>query len=188
MRQTGELISYQRQVLETIEQFRNRDVRISWLPFYIQGRGYLAPIDSVVGVHLIESPFTPLPGGDDAVPGVASIGGDLYTVVDMAALLSPGRITGSRPDRWLMTISRRIAQGICLRVEGTLDILDDAALTPADREDDAPEWCVATYRDTQERVWRSIDLAGVVRHVTRTRGVQPAATRTQLPLRVAETA
>jgi chemotaxis signal transduction protein len=173
---SASLIDYQREILDTIKRYQSGALAVSWVPFYSQGTGFIVPISDVSIVHLMDDSYTPLPGNGDIAPGVSSMGGDLFTVIDFAVALTGKKPLGVRQDNWLIALSRRVAQGIALQVTGTLTSLPDndirrlSTIEAAAYAAPPSLWCDGVCIDSQDQIWHIVDLKALIKTGARTHG------------------
>jgi len=106
--------------------------------------------------------ISPVPLTRPWFKGVASIRGNLYSVVDFPAFLGGAAVTVGAQAR-LLLIGARFRMGSALLVDRSLGLRSlerlrlraDAVRSP---------WLRAEYDDVDGRVWKELDMAQLVRH------------------------
>jgi twitching motility protein PilI len=125
----------------------------SWL-VDLSDAGEVVPVPAISPVPLTRSWFK----------GLASIRGNLYSVVDFPAFLGGAAVTVGDQAR-LLLIGSRFRMGSALLVDQSLGLRNPERLklrtgAPAPG---AP-WLRAEYDDVDGRVWKELDMAQLVRH------------------------
>lgn len=123
----------------------------SWL-VDLADAGEVVPVPGITPVPLTRSWFK----------GVASIRGNLYSVVDFPAFLGGAAVTVGEQAR-LLLVGARFRMGSALLVDQSLGLHSPERLRL--REDaPRPPWLKAEYDDADGRVWKELDMAQLVRH------------------------
>ena len=104
---------------------------------------------------------TPVPLTRPWFVGVASIRGNLVSVVDFGAFLGLGAAAPAVQAR-LLLLNERFRMGCALLVERSLGLRSDEQLHARERADGRAPWLRAEYDDTQGEHWRELDLPQLV--------------------------
>jgi twitching motility protein PilI len=104
---------------------------------------------------------TPVPLTRPWFVGVASIRGNLVSVVDFGAFLGLGAAAPAEQAR-LLLLNERFRMGCALLVERSLGLRSDEQLRARERADARAPWLRAEYDDTQGEHWRELDLPQLV--------------------------
>jgi twitching motility protein PilI len=106
--------------------------------------------------------ITPVPLTRPWFKGVASIRGNLVSVVDFAAFVGGGATAPGEQAR-LLLFSERFRLGSALLVERSLGLRNPEQLRPSSAGDAAHgPWIKAEYDDAQGAHWRELDVAQLV--------------------------
>lgn len=104
---------------------------------------------------------TPVPLTRPWFMGVASIRGNLVSVVDFGAFLGLGAAAPAEQAR-LLLLNERFRMGCALLVERSLGLRSDEQLRARERADVRAPWLRAEFDDTQGEHWRELDLPQLV--------------------------
>jgi twitching motility protein PilI len=104
---------------------------------------------------------TPVPLTRPWFKGVASIRGNLVSVIDFGAFLGQGATVPGEQAR-LLLLNERFRMGCALLVERSLGLRGDEQLNARARADVRAPWLKAEYDDAQGEHWRELDLAQLV--------------------------
>ena len=123
----------------------------SWL-VDLSDAGEVVPVPAISPVPLTRSWFK----------GLASIRGNLYSVVDFPAFLGGAAVTVGDQAR-LLLIGSRFRMGSALLVDQSLGLRNPERLKLRTGAPGSP-WLRAEYDDVDGRVWKELDMAQLVRH------------------------
>ena len=123
----------------------------SWL-VDLSDAGEVVPVPAISPVPLTRSWFK----------GLASIRGNLYSVVDFPAFLGGTAVTVGDQAR-LLLIGSRFRMGSALLVDRSLGLRKPERLRLRTGALGSP-WLRAEYDDVDGRVWKELDMAQLVRH------------------------
>jgi len=123
----------------------------SWL-VDLSDAGEVVPVPAISPVPLTRSWFK----------GLASIRGNLYSVVDFPAFLGGAAVTVGDQAR-LLLIGSRFRMGSALLVDQSLGLRNPERLRLRTGALGSP-WLRAEYDDVDGRVWKELDMAQLVRH------------------------
>jgi twitching motility protein PilI len=118
----------------------------------------LADADEVVPVPDISA----VPLTHSWFKGVASIRGNLYSVVDFPAFLGGTGVAVSEQSR-LLLIGARFRMGSALLVDRSLGLLSPERLKLREGAMHSP-WLKAEYDDVDGKLWKELDMAQLVGH------------------------
>ena len=104
---------------------------------------------------------TPVPLTRPWFRGVASIRGNLVSVVDFGAFLGLGATAPGEQSR-LLLLNERFRMGCALLVERSLGLRGEEQLSARARAEGRAPWLRAEYDDAQGEHWRELDLAQLV--------------------------
>jgi len=104
---------------------------------------------------------TPVPLTRPWFKGVASIRGNLVSVVDFGAFLGLGATAPGEQAR-LLLLHERFRMGCALLVERSLGLRSDEQLRARARTDARAPWLRAEFDDAQGEHWRELDLPQLV--------------------------
>jgi twitching motility protein PilI len=102
-------------------------------------------------------PVTPVPLTRPWFRGVASIRGNLVSVIDFAAFLGIGAASAGEQSR-LLLFNERFRMGSALLVDRSLGLRSDEQLSERARGDAHAPWLRAEYDDALGDSWRELDL------------------------------
>lgn len=105
--------------------------------------------------------ITPVPLTRPWFKGVASIRGNLYSVVDIGAFLGGGAALPGEQAR-LLLLSERFRLGSALLVERSLGLRNPDQLEARAAAEPRMPWMKAEYDDAQGVHWRELDVAQLV--------------------------
>jgi len=106
--------------------------------------------------------ISPVPLTRPWFKGVASIRGNLYSVVDFPAFLGGAAVTVGDQAR-LLLIGARFRMGSALLIDRSLGLRNIERLRLRAGASRSP-WLRAEYDDVDGRVWKELDMAQLVRH------------------------
>ena len=104
---------------------------------------------------------TPVPLTRPWFKGVASIRGNLVSVVDFGAFLGLDATAPGEQAR-LLLLNERFRMGCALLVERSLGLRGEEQLSARARAEGRAPWLRAEYDDAQGGHWRELDLAQLV--------------------------
>ncbi|MDH4095741.1 MAG: chemotaxis protein CheW [Betaproteobacteria bacterium] len=104
---------------------------------------------------------TPVPLTRPWFRGVASIRGNLVSVIDFGAFLGLGATAPGEQAR-LLLLNERFRMGCALLVERSLGLRGEEQLSARARAEVHAPWLRAEYDDAQGEHWRELDLALLV--------------------------
>ena len=103
--------------------------------------------------------ITPLPLMQPWFKGLASVRGNLYSVVDFPAFVGLPPVTPGDQAR-LLLLNERFRTGAALLVERSLGLRNATQFKPrAAGKGDAPAWLKGQYSDADGRLWKELDIA-----------------------------
>lgn len=105
--------------------------------------------------------ITPVPLTRPWFRGVASIRGNLYSVVDIGAFLGGGAAAPGEQAR-LLLLSERFRMGSALLVERSLGLRHPEQLQERPAAPQRAPWIRAEYDDPQGAYWRELDVPQLV--------------------------
>jgi len=105
--------------------------------------------------------ITPVPLTRPWFRGVASIRGNLYSVVDIGAFLGGGAALPGEQAR-LLLLSERFRLGSALLVDRSLGLRNPEELQERSASPQRAPWIKAEYDDAQGEHWRELDVAQLV--------------------------
>lgn len=105
--------------------------------------------------------ITPVPLTRPWFRGVASIRGNLYSVVDIGAFLGGGAAAPGEQAR-LLLLSERFRLGSALLVDRSLGLRNPEQLTESAGTDRRMPWIRTEYDDAQGAHWRELDVPQLV--------------------------
>jgi twitching motility protein PilI len=106
--------------------------------------------------------ISPVPLTRPWFKGVASIRGNLYSVVDFPAFLGGAAVAVSEQAR-LLLLSARFRMGSALLIDQSLGLRSPERLRLREGGPRSP-WQRAEYDDVDGRVWKELDMAQLVQH------------------------
>ncbi|HZM37314.1 MAG TPA: chemotaxis protein CheW [Burkholderiales bacterium] len=115
--------------------------------------GELIPVPPITAVPLTRPWFR----------GVVNVRGNLYNVVDLPAFLG-GPAVGANEQARLLLVAERFLMRAALLVDGSLGLRDTRGFAMDEDTPSASPWIRATYADSQERIWRELDVRELVQH------------------------
>lgn len=107
-------------------------------------------------------PVTPVPLTRPWFRGVASIRGNLVSVIDFAAFLGIGAASAGEQSR-LLLFNERFRMGSALLVDRSLGLRNPAQLRLRAAAEQRPAWVRAEYEDEAGARWSELDVAELVR-------------------------
>jgi len=105
--------------------------------------------------------ITPVPLTRPWFRGVASIRGNLYSVVDIGAFLGGGAALPGEQAR-LLLLSERFRLGSALLVDRSLGLRNPEELRERSASPQRAPWIKAEYDDAQGEHWRELDVPQLV--------------------------
>ena len=105
--------------------------------------------------------ITPVPLTRPWFRGVASIRGNLYSVVDIGAFLGGGAALPGEQAR-LLLLSERFRLGSALLVDRSLGLRNPEELQERSASPQRAPWIKAEYDDAQGEHWRELDVPQLV--------------------------
>jgi twitching motility protein PilI len=114
--------------------------------------GEVLPVPSIVKVPLTRPWYA----------GIANIRGNLYSVVDFAALLGDRPVAGG-DDARLLLIGSKYRCGSGLLVDAVTGLFRDDQFSPAKTKRDLL-WAANLYTDTQGNEWHHLDVGRLIAH------------------------
>ncbi len=108
--------------------------------------------------------ITPVPLTRPWFRGVASIRGNLYSVVDIGAFLGGGASAPGEQAR-LLLLSERFRMGSALLVERSLGLRDPEALRQhGENAPRRPAFVRGVFADAHGKLWKELDIPALVEH------------------------
>jgi twitching motility protein PilI len=119
-------------------------------------------VDLTDAAEVIPVPgITPVPLTRPWFRGVASIRGNLFSVVDLGAFLGGGAATPGEQAR-LLLLSERFRLGSALLVDRSLGLRNPEQLQERNGAQRHAPWIKAEHDDAQGQHWRELDVAQLV--------------------------
>jgi twitching motility protein PilI len=154
------LRDYQRDLVERLRSTAGGHIA-SKLGMQAGGESWL--VDLADAGEVVPVPeISPVPLTRMWFKGVASIRGNLYSVVDFPAFLGGTAVTVGDQAR-LLLIGARFRMGSALLIDQSLGLRNPERLRLRAGAPRSP-WLRAEYDDVDGRVWKELDMAQLVRH------------------------
>ena len=150
------LRDYQRELAARLQNAASAQVA-SKLGLQVGGERWLVDLRDA-GEVIPVPPVTPVPLTRPWFRGVASIRGNLVSVIDFAAFLGVGAASAGEQAR-LLLLNERFRMGSALLVDRSLGLRSDEQLSERPRSGARPPWLRAEYDDALGEPWRELDLA-----------------------------
>jgi len=131
----------------------------SKLGLQVGGEGWLVELDDAAEVIPVPA-ISPVPLARAWFKGVANVRGNLYSVTDFSAFVG-GEAVKPTADARLLVLSERFRTGAALLVSRSLGLRALGELTPRTVATPMP-WIRAQYSDAEGRIWKELDVAGLV--------------------------
>ena len=149
------LRQYQRELVERLRSAESAQTT-SKLGLQLGEESWL--VDLAEAGEVIPVPaVTPVPLTRPWFKGVASIRGNLVSVVDFGAFLGLGAAAPGEEAR-LLLLNERFRMGCALLVERSLGLRSEEQLRARARADVRAPWLRAEYDDAQGEHWRELDV------------------------------
>jgi twitching motility protein PilI len=154
------LRDYQRELVARLQSADAGRV-VSKLGLQVGGERWLVDLTDAGEVIPVPA-ITPVPLTRPWFKGVASIRGNLVSIVDFAAFVGSG-VTAANEQARLLLFSERFRLGGALLIERSLGLRNPERLRPADAAGPSrAPWIKAEYDDEQGARWRELDVAQLV--------------------------
>jgi twitching motility protein PilI len=160
MRDKQSLRDFQTQLADRLKLAQVSDVATSKLGFLAGGKYWLVNLDQVNEVVTVPG-LTEAPWAHPWFIGVASVRGALYGCTDLAAFfgLSEPMPAG---ESHLLLVHPRFGINAALRIERALGLRALADLKAEPLPEDAEEWEIRRWRDSEDRDWIEISMQNLV--------------------------
>ena len=107
-------------------------------------------------------PITPVPQTRAWFKGVANVRGNLYSVVDFPAFLGGKGVSLGEQSR-LLLVAPGYRVGAALLIDASLGLRNPESWQPRQAMQAPAPWQRAEYEDEAGKVWKELDVAGLVR-------------------------
>lgn len=153
------LRDYQRDLVARL-QSAGAGRAVSKLGLQVGGERWLVDLTDAGEVIPVPA-ITPVPLTRPWFRGVASIRGNLFSVVDIGAFLGGGAATPGEQAR-LLLLNERFRMGSALLVDRSLGLRNPEQLRERAATPQRAPWIRAEYDDPQGSHWRELDVAQLV--------------------------
>lgn len=150
-----------------LQEARERPRGAGWLAVECAGLGLLLPLAQAGEIQPARQ-VAPVPHTKPWMTGVASLRGQLHTVIDLGAFLRlrpPAGPGATRAGAQLVMLNPALRVNAALLVDRLAGLRDAAQLEAAPADDSPrPGFAGASWRDADGREWQEIDLAVLARY------------------------
>jgi len=153
------LRDYQRDLSERLQSAQGA-ANASLLGVQVDDAAWLVDLREAGEVIPVPS-ITPLPLTRPWFKGLANIRGNLYSVIDFAALLQKRPVAAGDQAR-LLLLGDRFRLGAALLIDRSLGLRNPAQLES--KQGNLPQWVRAQYTDAEGRVWKELDVVQLAQH------------------------
>jgi twitching motility protein PilI len=155
------LREFQQRVNQRLAEAQSRKAVASKLGFLVAGQNWFVNLDEVSEVipvpTLVNVPLTASWYG-----GIANVRGNLYSVVDFAALQGREAASGAGLERRVILISDKLVAGSGIIVSRMLGLRNPEQFEQLGAEGDGSPWLAGIYRDSTGTLWRELDTRALV--------------------------
>ena len=131
----------------------------SKLGLQVGGEGWLVELEDAAEVIPVPA-ISPVPLARAWFKGVTNVRGNLYSVTDFSVFVGREAVKPTADAR-LLVLSERFRTGAALLVARSLGLRALGELTPQTVTTPMP-WIRAQYSDAEGRIWKELDVAGLV--------------------------
>jgi len=153
------LRDYQRDLSERLQSAQGA-ANASLLGVQVDDEAWLVDLREAGEVIPVPS-ITPLPLTRPWFKGLTNIRGNLYSVIDFAALLQKRPVAAGDQAR-LLLLGDRFRLGAALLIDRSLGLRNPAQLES--KQGTLPQWVRAKYQDAEGRVWKELDVVQLAQH------------------------